>query len=96
MLLEPSACNILLHDLGTKSKYALTVPADNPKSWHIVGTGELVYYKKHCVTQGLKNKKSKGTGQHKGHAFASDNKDMCNTWGIDPMKKKRKTTSSYY
>lgn len=31
MLLESIVCNILLRDLGTKSKYALIASADNPK-----------------------------------------------------------------
>lgn len=51
----------VLHDLETKIKYELTASADNPKLWHLVGTGQLVYYKKHCVTQGWKYKESKGT-----------------------------------
>lgn len=31
MLLELIVCNILLHDLGTKTKYALIASADNPE-----------------------------------------------------------------
>lgn len=40
------------------------------------------------MTRGLKNKKSKGAKQHKGHTFAWDNKEVCGTWGTDPLKKR--------